>query len=126
MRPTTRRNIFIIMAVLVILLAVTAVYFYRKSTQSGDISPTETKALMRKVGNLVVLPEDETPTIATVSDPAALKDQAFFIGAKKGDKVLIYSTAKKAILYDPVINKVVNIAPLSVDTSTSPTSGKSF
>ena len=59
----------------------------------------------------------ETPTIATVSDPEALKNQAFFVDAKKGYKVLIYSNAKKAFLYDPSADKIVNIAPLNTEAS---------
>jgi hypothetical protein len=65
------------------------------------------------VGLLIVLPKNETPTIATVSDPSVLKNQAFFVDAKKGDKVLIYTNAKKAILYDPVIKKIINVAPVN-------------
>lgn len=71
---------------------------------------TELNAL---VGEFVLLPEGEIPTIATVSDPAALKDQSFFNNAQKGDKVLIYSQAKKAILYRESINKIIEIAPLN-------------
>jgi hypothetical protein len=36
------------------------------------------------------------------------------VDAKKGDKVLIYTNAKKAILYDPELNKIVNVAPLNI------------
>lgn len=104
------------MVILVILLAATSMYFYKKSVSDPNaISQAEVKSLVQKVGRLVVLPEDETPTIATVSDPDALKDQAFFAEAKKGDKVLIYSNAKKAILYDPALDKVITIAPLNID-----------
>ena len=70
--------------------------------------------LVAKVSKLVVLPVGETPTIATVSDPETLKDQAFFAQAQKGDKVLIYAQAKKAILYSVVLNKIIEVAPLSI------------
>ena len=69
--------------------------------------------LTEEVGKIFVLPKNEIPTIATVSDPSALKNQAFFADAKKGDKVLIYTNAKKAILYDPVIKKIINVAPVN-------------
>ncbi len=117
-----KRYIPIILIVLVIALALTSVYFYKKSTTNpNQASQAEVKSLVEKVGRLVVLPTDETPTVATVSDPEALKDQAFFAEAKKGDKVLIYSNAKKAILYDPVQDKIITIAPLNIDTSTPKT-----
>jgi hypothetical protein len=78
------------------------------------VAQKETEALVAKVGKLVVLPAGETPTIATVSDPEALKDQAFFASAVKGDKVLIYTTAKKAILYSVSMNKIIEVAPLNI------------
>jgi hypothetical protein len=61
----------------------------------------------------MVLPADETPTIATVSDPEKLKDQPFFANAKKGDKVLIFSNSAKAILYSPTEDKIVEVAPIN-------------
>ena len=74
----------------------------------------EAKKLVADVGRLIVLPTNEQPTIATVADPDKLRDQPFFANAKKGDKVLIYTNAKKAILYDPVENKIVEVAPLNI------------
>jgi hypothetical protein len=47
-------------------------------------------------------------------NPENLKGQSFFADAKVGDKVLIYKNAKKAILYDPIADKIITIAPLIV------------
>lgn len=74
----------------------------------------ELQMIVERVGKLVALPMDETPTVATVNDPEKLVDQPFFAQAKKGDKVLIYTTAKKAILFDPVGGKIIEIAPLNI------------
>ncbi len=76
----------------------------------------EASKLVAEVGNLIVLPKDEVPTIATVTDPEQLKSQAFFADAQKGYKVLLYATAKKAILYDPINKKVVEVAPINIGT----------
>jgi uncharacterized protein (UPF0333 family) len=127
-----KKQLPLLLIVLVIILSLTSAYFYKKSKGSPDqASQAEIKSLIEKVGRLAILPTDETPTIATVSDPNALKDQAFFVDAKKGDKVLIYSNAKKAVLYDPSQDKIVNIAPLNTDqqktntqTNTSDTTPK--
>jgi hypothetical protein len=117
----------ILLIILVVLLAGATSYLYKKTRllQNPDqAAQVEAKKLLGKVGEIVVLPENEIPTIATVADPSALVDQPFFEGAKIGDKVLIFSVAKKAVLYDPVQHKVINIAPFSTETkpTTSPTS----
>lgn len=112
-----------ILLILVVVLAGTSIYFYRQFSvikqDPNAISKAEVKTLTEKVGRLIVLPKDEDPTIATVSDPEALKDQTFFADAKKGDKVLIYTNAKKAILYDPTLNKIITVAPLTIGDSPS-------
>jgi hypothetical protein len=74
--------------------------------------------MVARVGALIDLPAGETPTIATVSDPSKLEDQAFFAGASKGDIVLIYTKAHEAYLYDPVRNKLVKVAPVTTSTGT--------
>ena len=75
---------------------------------SGD----NVNAIIAKVGKLIKLPEDELPTIATISDLDKLEGQPFFARAKVGDKVLLYTQAKKAILYDPKDNVIIEVGPL--------------
>lgn len=104
--------------VLIVVLLATSIYFgyqyYLLSQDPQQAAQAEVKRLVTEVSRLVVLPEGETPTIATVSDPEALKAQAFFSGALKDDKVLIYTKAQKAILYRPSINKIIQIAPINI------------
>ena len=82
------------------------------------------KELVGAVGKLLVLPADEQPTIATVADLDKLKDQPFFVNAQVGDKVLIYATAKKAILYRPSENKILELAPLNIGEGSAAASQK--
>ena len=72
----------------------------------------ENKKLIDQVGALVKLPDGEEPTIATVNDLSKLESQPFFANAMLGDKVLIFTKAKKAILFRPAENKVIEFAPL--------------
>ena len=74
----------------------------------------ETKELGAKVGQLVALPEGEQPTVATVTDRERLKDQPFFAKAQNGDKVLIFTKAKKAYLYSVSMNKILEVAPVNI------------
>ena len=75
----------------------------------------EVKNLVAQLSEFIVLPEDEEPTVATVTDPELLRGQPFFENAEIGYKVLIYAKAKKAILYDPESKKIVDIAPINLD-----------
>ncbi len=72
----------------------------------------EDAVTLEHVRRLMVLP-DEMPTIATVTEPEKLKNQSFFEHAKTGDKVLVFTNAKKAVLYDPVADKIIEVAPLN-------------
>jgi len=83
----------------------------------GTATDSEIKELVEKVGKLIKLPDGEDPTIATVTDPEKLSGQAFFATAQTGDKVLIYAGAKKAILYRPSESKIIEVAPINMDTS---------
>lgn len=88
-------------------------------TSPADQAKTEIERLVAEVKKLIAVPADELPTVATVSDPEKLKANAFFAMAAVGDKVLIYTQAKKAILYRPGENKVIEVAPLSIGSSSA-------
>lgn len=84
-----------------------------------EIAKRENKKLVEEIGKLMELPKDEEPTVALVNDVERLKSQSFFQNAKNGDKVLIYTTAKKAILYRPSEGKVIEVAPVTIGSSAS-------
>jgi len=80
-----------------------------------EIVVSEIQRVTEAVGKLIILPEGEVPTFATVTDVEKLRqDQPFFNNAENGDKVLVYAQAKKAILYRPRVDKVVEVAPVNV------------
>ena len=87
----------------------------RKNPQS--VSTQEVKDVTQEVGKLISLPKDEQPTIATVQDKNKLKDQPFFKDAQNGDKVLIYTTSKKAIIYRPSTKTLINVGPIAINSS---------
>lgn len=121
-RFTHTRVIALLVALLVIAIGA-GVYFYQKATQVSQeqASAMQLEQTVARVGRLMVLPDGETPTLATVSDPEKLKGQLFFARAQKGDIVLIYSTAKKAILYNPSLDKIVEIAPINAGDASGST-----
>src|ERR1700754_5071804 len=108
MKPRRRRSpVKKFLTVVVFLALVAAVAFlgykYHQSQNKVDqLSNPKTAAkaqvsdLVTKVSKLAQLPSGETPTVATVTDINKLKGQSFFEMAKNGDKVLIYTQAKRA------------------------------
>lgn len=78
------------------------------------LAQDEVDEVVERVKQIMVLPEGEQPTLATVADPTRLQDQPFFANAKVGDQVLLYANARKAILYDPAANKIVEVAPINI------------
>ncbi len=111
------------LSILALVAAVSAAgYFYwqyRAASDKAEAAKREVAATVKSVSALMLVP-DEVPTLATVSDKSKLSDQDFFRNAENGDKVLIYTQAKKAILYRPSANKIVDVAPIrTVDQNQS-------
>lgn len=105
----------ILVIVLLIFIGLSGFLYYKlKKVENSKTVDTkeEIKSLVDKVSRLYLIPQNEEPTIATVSDPQVLKDQSFFTLAEKGDKVLIFNRSSKAVLYRPSIDKIVEIAPI--------------
>jgi len=123
----------LIVLIVVIALVAGGAYFvnnYRKlQRENAKLSnPTEVAKvanaeLLQKVGEVTELPPGETPTIATVTDASKLKSQSFFAQTENGDKVLIFTQAKRAYLYRPSTNKIIQIAPVNIGTD-KPTTSK--
>ena len=85
----------------------------RLSSQEGraELAQQEISSLLDKIGQLIVLPKDENPLVATIQDAAALaEDQAFYKDAQNGDKLIVYSD--KAFIYREKDNRLVNVGPV--------------
>ena len=105
---------FVFVIGIALLAAVAAGMFLSRSSATDTGATESVDALVAHVGSLILLPQGEEPTVATVSDLQALKGQAFFEHASLGDKVLMYPKAQEAVLYDPREDKVIQVAPLTV------------
>jgi hypothetical protein len=87
------------------------------TTNSGQLTPDQTKAIVAEVGKLIDLPTGEEPTVATITDASKLASQEFFKHAQNGDQVLIYTNAKKAYLYSTSLKKILDVEPISVGSA---------
>ena len=128
-----RGNIVLGLLIGAVLALIPSYYFYTKYQQAQKLlkdpqqaSIDQTKSVVAKVGKLIALPTDETPSLATVQDKSKLKDQPFFKNAINGDKLLLFIKAKKAILYSESSNKIIEVAPINIQkppagSTTTPT-----
>jgi hypothetical protein len=116
------KRIFVIIGILLLTTVIgagSAFYFYKKSVEVRVVSNERGNPvvgsldtlpdILNAVGRLMILPEGEEPTFATVSDPSQLAKQQFFQKAEVGDKVLMYTKSKRAILYSPKKNKIIEV-----------------
>lgn len=107
---------FVTIIVILVPIILSGYFYYQLNSVKNEASNVEQKEevkdLVNKVSRLYLVSTEEEPTVATVSDPAILKNQSFFTLSEKGDKVLIYNKLGKAILYRPSIDKIIEIAPI--------------
>jgi hypothetical protein len=117
-----KNKVVLVVLIIIVLAIFTSYYFYGKYQKAnsellGSNSNTNVQTVVSEVGKLMVLPS-ETPQIASVKDKNQLPNQPFFSQAQDGDIVLIYTTAKEAILYRPGINKIITIGPINIAPTT--------
>ncbi len=110
----TTKKIIIILVIcigLVVIVSATFLFFHKK--QNADMNSVDT--IKARVGVLYLLPTDEEPALATVTDSSKLSS-SFAGKVQNGDKILFYEKNNRALVYRPGINKVVIVEPLQIDT----------
>lgn len=71
------------------------------------------RLVVQKVRRLIDIPDTPEPTVATIVDVEALKSKnAFYAKAKNGDHLIV--TTQRAILYDPVADRIIDVVPVQV------------
>jgi len=88
----------------------------RNPDHSAEQATREARALKEQVSKLMQLP-DEDATVATVQDASRLSGQDFFKDAENGDKVLIFTIARRAVIYRPSTNMIINSGPIVINSA---------
>lgn len=102
-------------AVVVVVVACVGIFVWRHS-QTGDLN--KVSVITARVNKHYVLPTDEQPALATVTNKNKLTS-AFLKKAENGDKVLIYQKNSIAIIYRPSIDRIIAVGPVQIDTPPS-------
>jgi len=111
------------LAVVVFGLIIGLLVIIAINTHPRTAGLVEVKQLEAKIGQHIILPTDETPALATVTDTSKLKNNKFLSQGKNGDKILIYAKWQRAVLYRPSADRVVDIGPVDVTPPGGDTSG---
>ncbi len=123
-----KKPLYLVLILLILSLGVLGVVYSQYQKTQNELANAkkdpqavrveEAKKLVEQVSKVMILPSSETPTIATITDISKIKNQAFFAKAQNGDKLLIYTNARRAILFRPSTNKVIDVAPVNIGTAT--------
>lgn len=115
-----RLAVFFITGLLCLLAGGVLLWFtsYRQTSRlktftiNPGLAPTGTVDIITKVGRLIALPQGEKPTVIIYSDKMQLGEGTITQLAKPGDIILLYPMAKKAFLYDPKKDIILEAGPL--------------
>lgn len=82
----------------------------------AKLTDVQVQTVIDRVSNFTAVPSDEKPSVVVLRDVGSLEaQQPFYHGAKDGDILIIYSS--RAIIYDPVANKLVSVSPIQQATA---------
>ena len=121
-KPTRKKTtVLLLLIVFILLTLVLGIFLYTRYSGNGFgfLGTSEQKSvddkdeLIVKVGKLIRLP-NETPDVATVTDVELLQDQSIFRNAQNGDRVLIYTESKRAIVYRPSENIIIDVGSIII------------
>ncbi|MFZ1812662.1 MAG: hypothetical protein WAU02_04090 [Candidatus Saccharimonadales bacterium] len=87
-------------------------FLYRPESSLETVTQVKTE-----VSRHYVLPLDEDPALLTIVDISKLSSATLIGKVKNGDKVLLYKSSQKAIIYRPSIDRIVDVVPIMLDTA---------
>jgi hypothetical protein len=108
----------IIVAFLLIVTLSAGIYIYHRHQISGLRGVNELKYVENEVSKHYLLPNNEVPALATVTNSSKLTTP-FLKHAKDGDEILIYEKNQIAIIYRPSIDRIVAVGPVDIVPSAS-------
>jgi hypothetical protein len=103
----------LILVLVIFILIVLSGYFYWQYSSKNNSPKSELEILMTKLSVAIDLPS-ESPTLASVKDKSKLPKDPFYAAAENGDKVLLFKTARKALLYRPSTGKVLQYITIGI------------
>ncbi|HYF04616.1 MAG TPA: LytR C-terminal domain-containing protein [Patescibacteria group bacterium] len=117
----------IIIAIIIVLVLAGAGYWVYTgqagsadgAEETSDSTPASTnEEVLAKLSKIYVVPEGEVAQVRNAGEVMqSLADKSILGNAQESDKLIIYNSAGKVIVYRPSTNQVVNILPLNPQQS---------
>jgi hypothetical protein len=108
----TRLLVKVVTSLLLVVLIGGGFLVYRAHHQPAK-NLNDVKVIVAMVNRHYILPTDEQPALATVTDQSKLSTK-FLQKAENGDKVLIYQKAARVIIYRPSVDRIVDVGPVQL------------
>ncbi|HUD05370.1 MAG TPA: hypothetical protein VMR18_00400 [Candidatus Saccharimonadales bacterium] len=112
----------IILVVIVAGISIGSILIFKNNNNDSLSGAAELRVVEAEVSKHYLLPTNEVPALATVTDESKLTSP-FFKDAKDGDKVLIYEKNQLAIIYRPSIDRIVMVGPVDLESTGSTSTG---
>ncbi|MDP2587719.1 MAG: hypothetical protein Q8P33_03020 [bacterium] len=121
---TTQNNkrspLHLVAWILVVLMAAVMAYLIwinqqlRSPESQLELAEQATQQTIQQVSEILLVPTDEEPAVATIIDVASLQqeNQEFFVNAANGDQLLLYRNS--AVIYRPGEHKIINVSPIVI------------
>lgn len=114
-----QRQLLIAATLSIVLLGIISLAVLK---QHNNAAPDNVATVTRLVAKHMVLPKNEEPALATVTDAKKLSTP-FLKQAQDGDRILIYQKNQLAIIYRPTIDRIIAVGPVSIDTPATKATG---
>ncbi len=114
-------NLWVLLGLFIIVVTGVIAYFMLNPNNPllaqvlGSKTKDEAEITVEEVGKLIILPSEEKPTVANITNVEQLKiRQPFFASAHNGDKLIVFKN--KVIIYRPEEKKIVDVSQVSINT----------
>jgi len=103
----------IIIAIILIVGWLGAIYFYNQYNEIANdpqvVAQKQANKVLTDLSSIMELPENELPSISTITDISALAGNLFFERAQNDDVLIVYTQAQQAIIFRPSMKKIINV-----------------
>lgn len=109
---------FLVFVLTISLVVLGALYYkeYQKGINPNLDQEILVKDTLLKLSKHIVLPQTKPEVVFPITDVENLqKTQSFFLEAKNGNVLVVYSNPPQAIIYDPERDLIVKVGPVTFE-----------